>query len=399
MERMDASDDRVPCKYGPLCYQKNEAHHKKFKHEKKKSPEIRTSPGRNEAVDVESSSCPELETDAATCSPPTKKQKVEESEKKDSELEFVGKEDAKRIIKNMFLVEMPDEFYAFWDVCLTINPKKPLEAFKDCKFSLVGPFEVLAGVLKENEHQVPYTLTHWRYFYDPPEVQTLLRGDDQKQLHWGYYRDDPNEMPSYVVSNAAAEDCILKDAGLSLFATVDFLVASSLKSADPFSKVKIMRLQTALQKKAKEEKINMHDKSEFFARKRKIVCPAFHKGGLVVKCDKKTKVGYRKMETETNLKKLLDKVCGAETEERRNKEMEALDSLITYANIANDECDFGGPLELGINMFCHGNELFHPQIMGVLVATYQLLGRPQYAEILKAHIKSGRKKGSALSIV
>lgn len=80
---------------------------------------------------------------------------------------------------------------------------------------------------------------------------------------------------------------------------------------------------------------------------------------------------------------MLDLIAEAETEERQEREMEALDSLITYANIANDECDFGGALELGINMFCHGSEVFHPQIQGILISTYHLLNRSQYAEIIK----------------
>lgn len=39
-EKLAMSDDedrRIPCKYGVDCYQKNEAHHKKYKHPKKRS--------------------------------------------------------------------------------------------------------------------------------------------------------------------------------------------------------------------------------------------------------------------------------------------------------------------------------------------------------------------------
>jgi hypothetical protein len=81
-----------------------------------------------------------------------------------------------------------------------------------------------------------------------------------------------------------------------------YLVASHLKSADPFSKMKIKKLQSALQNKAKEENIGLYDKTTLFARKRKVVCPTFHKGGLVVQYDKKSTVGYRQMETEGLLK-------------------------------------------------------------------------------------------------
>jgi hypothetical protein len=77
-----------------------------------------------------------------------------------------------------------------------------------------------------------------------------------------------------------------------------FYVATHLKSANPFSKIKIQKLQTSLQNKAKEDNVGLYDKSAFFARKKNIVCPAFHKAGLVVPFNKKTTVGYRQMETE-----------------------------------------------------------------------------------------------------
>ncbi|XP_059482614.1 histone PARylation factor 1 [Neocloeon triangulifer] len=413
MEPSEKVDDRVLCKYGPLCYQKNEAHHKKYKHEKKASPhrqpvkdvQVKEPPlpeAKEDDKSLDSGDSAKAESSNSVDSPPSKKQKTDASSRAGDEQpmsQMISKEEAKTIIKKMFLVEMPDDFYAFWDLCVFLNPKKPLDAFKDCKIRLVGPFEVLAGVLKESKHQVPATLHHWRYFFDPPEFQTVICGDDRKGEHWGYYRDDPKEMPTFVASNCATQDCIIKDAGPNLFAVMDFIVASQLKSADPFSKMKFKKLNTALQSKAKEENINLHDKSAFFARKRKVVCPTFHKGGIVVEYNKKTQVGYRQMETEVNLRKVLDKIANAETEERRDKEMEALDSLITYANIANDECDFGGPLELGINLFCDGHEIFHPQVEGILISTYHLLNRSQFADILKAHISSGRKRGTDLSIL
>jgi hypothetical protein len=97
------------------------------------------------------------------------------------------------------------------------------EAFKECNLQLVGPFEVLAGDLTEKTHSAPATLAHWRYFYDPPEFQTVICGDAKKQLHFGYYRDDPNEMPTFVASNCAAENCVIKDCGPNLFAAVEYV--------------------------------------------------------------------------------------------------------------------------------------------------------------------------------
>lgn len=63
--------------------------------------------------------------------------------------------------------------------------------------------------------------------------------------------------------------------------------------------------------------------------------------------------------------------------------MDKLQSIITYASIANDECDFGTGLELGIDIFCDGNPELHRICTQLLVTVYNLLRRPQFATIIK----------------
>lgn len=53
---------------------------------------------------------------------------------------------------------------------------------------LVGPFEILAGAHKISKNPQPNFHLHWRYFYDPPEFQTILLGNEASQHHIGYYR-------------------------------------------------------------------------------------------------------------------------------------------------------------------------------------------------------------------
>jgi len=53
---------------------------------------------------------------------------------------------------------------------------------------LVGPYDVLAGKTRRTVGRCPNYLCHWRYYYDPPEFLTVVRGDDTKQFHMGYYR-------------------------------------------------------------------------------------------------------------------------------------------------------------------------------------------------------------------
>jgi hypothetical protein len=89
-----------------------------------------------------------------------------------------------------------------------------------CGLTLVGPFDVLSGDLCQGSYTASQYLCHWRYFYDPPEFQTVLRGDDKTQFHMGYFRDSPSELPKFVGGNSAAENCIIKVFGLNLFSAV-----------------------------------------------------------------------------------------------------------------------------------------------------------------------------------
>lgn len=52
----------------------------------------------------------------------------------------------------------------------------------------------------------------------------------------------------------------------------------------------------------------------------------------------------------------------------------ALDELINYANISNDEADFGQALELGLDLFSHAVE-FKSDACQLLAPTYRLLNR------------------------
>jgi hypothetical protein len=65
-------------------------------------------------------------------SPPLKKQKTKAEPAKIEETKTakpIDQNEARKIIKKMFLVDMPDELYSFWELCLKINPKNPLGLF------------------------------------------------------------------------------------------------------------------------------------------------------------------------------------------------------------------------------------------------------------------------------
>lgn len=54
---------------------------------------------------------------------------------------------------------------------------------------LVGPYDILAGKhkMKKSSASLNFNL-HWRFYYDPPEFQTIIIGDNRTQFHMGYFR-------------------------------------------------------------------------------------------------------------------------------------------------------------------------------------------------------------------
>lgn len=93
---------------------------------------------------------------------------------------------------------------------------------------------------------------------------------------------------------------------------------------------------------------------------------------------------------------MMKAVVNSKTDKEKDEAMDAIQELITLVQFANDECDYGEGLELGLDLFCYGSEVFHPMIECLLPLAYQLLGRIEYEQISKAHLKC-RQKGSDLS--
>lgn len=113
-----------------------------------------------------------------------------------------------RFIREKFLVEMPDDFFRFWDFCKVQckAEQKPEKIFEKFGLQLVGPFDVLAGKFERADLFEPGDyLRHWRYFYDPPEFQTVFR-KDKTGIHYGYWRDNPDKN-CFIARNDALKNC------------------------------------------------------------------------------------------------------------------------------------------------------------------------------------------------
>ncbi|XP_015370351.1 PREDICTED: UPF0609 protein CG1218 [Diuraphis noxia] len=121
-------------------------------------------------------------------------------------------------ISELFLVdEMPKEFYDLWSFCKRQCSTHPEDALLSVGLKLVGPYDVLAGHMNGfNTNDIEKTVLHWRYYFDPPEFQTIIASTDS-EFHIGYYRDVPLASPVYVVSNDSSKNCIIQILGKSLF--------------------------------------------------------------------------------------------------------------------------------------------------------------------------------------
>lgn len=84
-----------------------------------------------------------------------------------------------------------------------------------------------------------------------------------------------------------------------------------------------------------------------------------------------------------NIKKLFTRLEEAKSEGEKDKVLSELQPVITYANIAVDECDFGTGLEVGIDMFCSGLKELESSTLNSLRSVYSLLNRAEFGSIIQ----------------
>ncbi|XP_012542997.1 histone PARylation factor 1 [Monomorium pharaonis] len=447
-------DPRVPCQYGIKCYQKNPQHHHKYKHPPKKTLQVEEKIENTEKITTGEKRKDLIKDNGKTQSEsPSRKlqktreffdrnlhnispspertdvrnnkeddedfnEKAEASNKKislndDNSLEqiehntaentLISDSNIEKVIMDLFLVEMPKDFFQFYEFCKSISKDKdPLLACKSVRLKLVGPYNVLNSKIKisSNEDDKEKYLTHWRYYYDPPEFQTVVKCDDKEGLHFGYWRDDAAEKPVFVAKNQANVNGIFEPVAENIFGAIDVYLQNKIKSANPFEKTSITRLHSQLKNFAKQHNIILEkNTANMKAREKRVVARTFHKAGIVVPYDKKTQLGYRDLAaTDNDLQKILKQIEEATTSEERKTPMAKLDEIVRLATIAADECDFGTCLELGHDLFTNGSIHVQTRALQMLSIAYTHLKRPQLLKIFKAHLKN-RKKDCELSMI
>ncbi|NWU99576.1 HPF1 factor, partial [Upupa epops] len=288
-----------------------------------------------------------------------------------------------------YRLKLPEDFYQFWKFCEELDPEKPSDALvSSIGLTLVGPYDILAGKHKKAKTSDPNFNLHWRFFYDPPEFQTIIVGDSKTQYHMGYFRDVPDELPVWVGANEAKKGCVISQVGDNVFAAVKLFLSEKLKEVNDKKRSTLLKdIDDKLTRTAKELGYSLEQKTvKMKQRDKKVVTKAFHGAGLVVPVDKNN-VGYRELpETNANLKKICKAIVDAPTDEERLKAFAPIQEMLTFVQFANDECDYGMGYELGMDLFCYGSHYFHKTVAQLLPLAYTLLKRNLFADIIESHL-------------
>lgn len=401
------SDPRTVCKYGINCYQKNPEHHKNFKHPPAKRKETdrhkrRYSPyTRNTGNQSPGANSSKADEESKVVSKAIEDENTNELVHNKTEpivlpktLTFYDKNTDKSIIKELFLVEMPDDFFKFYEFIDGLG-KSAEATMASVNLELIGPFDLLLGKLPVLE-QKDYYLVHWRFFYDPPEFQAVLKKKNS-EYHIGYFRDTPEQTTAFLASNDSAKDYHITLMSENIFGAV-YKYLENEKKYSPFTAVFCQKLLAQIKKYAEENNISLE---EFTMKNRssQIVTKSFHGAGVAVPYNKKTQLGYRRLvETDANLKKYFTSLQNVKTQSEKDKIFSDLQVVVTNASIAIDECDFGTGLELGIDLFCSGLTDLHGVCLSNLTSAYTVLSRKAFAQIAEAHLKY-RRKGPKMSLL
>ncbi|XP_047989350.1 histone PARylation factor 1 [Leguminivora glycinivorella] len=428
-------DPRSICKYGEKCYQQNPDHHNKYKHppsnqkhkvDTNKGANKRFSPYTRETTKADSGEDTprnpmkhgkrfKVSEDETSGTRPDKSDlnKTEEPTQCENETKLCSVDDSFTDIinqipkdltyhestieqskfKELFLVEMPDCFFKFFECLKEENDMEKL--LSSVNLQLIGPFELLLGKLPVLDNKDLYLL-HWRFFYDPPEFQAVLKSKDKSEFHIGYFRDDPSAKPVFLAHNDSSKGCHITPYASNIFGAVYLYLEHQKKS--PFTAMTYKKTMDKVKSWAEKHNYSIE---EYNAKRRTnlSIAKTLHGAGIMVPYDKKTQLGYRRLvESDANLKKLFSKLAEAKSQTEKDKILSELQPVITYANIAVDECDFGTGLEVGIDMFCSGLKELEASAMNSLCSVYSLLNRAEFGTIIQAHLKC-RRKGPDMSIL
>merc|ERR1719295_2118459 len=318
------------------------------------------------------------------------KRRKMDSEHEQKELESTA---SRQELQDKYHTKFPWTFFKFWDFCVEVaDGGDPLKVLECLDVSLVGPFQYLQGDLQCLSGD--QLLTHYRYYFDLPEFQTILveRGCPDHS-HYGFWRDDPARNPvgickskggRTVLDTAGKDSLWIEPVATNLFAFTRSRIEQM--GADPDRQSLSEALDSFVTKHG-VKMTEMNGKSCPFKRRRKeVVCPTFHRFGLVVAVDD-NEVGYRPQNYSNREMKRIFKRMHSDKVKRRKVKAEEMEIALTNVCLADDEGDPGMGYELGIAFF-YSYPMFAKKAQRLLLNAYTLAVRDGFKPILKAHLKT-----------
>jgi hypothetical protein len=274
--------------------------------------------------------------------------------------------------------EMPfptEELDAVLHAARSVNHDDPLHAWAESGIVLTGPFEVLQGVAFKSDVE---KWTRHRGIRDPPEamcfaiVKYRAATATSQYSRLCLFRDDPKELPSFIVS-IADDSGKLEIIGTSLAVAVALAVDGGKSTVTGGL---LAHFAAGAMDKSRASR----------ARASRVIAKTASGVGIVVPYSKKTELGYRvPMIERSRLLKMLQAVNDGKLS---LKSREDLDEQLRFNDISNDECDFGLGLELGLDFLSQvdpakqGAKTLAVHASRLLSTAYQLLGRDLFAHIL-----------------
>ncbi|KAJ0395762.1 hypothetical protein P43SY_005679 [Pythium insidiosum] len=260
----------------------------------------------------------------------------------------------------------PTEFFDLFALATHLHASDPLNAFVGTLgLRLTGPFELLSRTGEKLAVHKPLYL-HGRFALDVPEIVSVIEDTASATgAHWGLFRSE----------------CKFEPVASSLFALLSQRVQERLatKKTDP-ALAQLSRTVNAYLKLKNTPDAELAPTAIRSRRDREVTAKSLHGLGIVVPYDAKKRCGFRDLPiTGTALRDLLQRSAAASARKKVNE-------LITRATIANDECDFGTGLLLGLDLFTTG-AAFQKEALQQLRVSYMLLGRKEFASVASALVK------------
>ncbi|GLD98148.1 hypothetical protein PINS_up006845 [Pythium insidiosum] len=278
-------------------------------------------------------------------------------------------------------LQAPSELFDLFALATHLNASDPRNAFATTlEIRLTGPFDLLRRSGTNVVKQKPLHL-HGRFAMDVPEIVTVMEDTASATgAHWGLFRDAPKQVPSLVVHCADSSVCQFEPVATSLFAFLHHRATERLQSNDDNALAQLKHeLQSYLERKNVPD-AQLKATATRARRDREVTAKSLHGLGIVVPYDAKKRCGFRELPVAgTALRDLLSRSDASATRKK-------VSELITRATIANDECDFGTGLLLGLDLFTTG-AAFQKEALQLLRVSYALLGRKPFVPIASDLVK------------